>query len=137
MNLPGSVSPTRAVVEGDLRLDLGRAGATYPGPFNLIVLSASKEALALSIQPRPLCNEAGGALRPAIGKLYPTGITRQILSRVRAGLAQLVEQRFCKPKVGGSSPSIGTKFSPAACQRIEKSEKSGVYDWAKLGVARL
>ena len=26
----------------------------------------------------------------------------------RAGLAQLVEQRFCKPKVGGSSPSSGT-----------------------------
>ena len=26
----------------------------------------------------------------------------------RAGLAQLVEQRFCKPKVGGSSPSTGT-----------------------------
>ena len=27
-----------------------------------------------------------------------------------AGLAQLVEQRFCKPKVGGSSPSPGTTF---------------------------
>lgn len=25
-----------------------------------------------------------------------------------AGLAQLVEQRFCKPWVGGSSPSAGT-----------------------------
>jgi hypothetical protein len=25
-----------------------------------------------------------------------------------AGLAQLVEQRFCKPKVGGSIPSAGT-----------------------------
>ena len=28
----------------------------------------------------------------------------------QAGLAQLVEQRFCKPKVGGSSPSSGTSL---------------------------
>lgn len=28
--------------------------------------------------------------------------------RWKAGLAQLVEQWFCKPKVGGSSPSTGT-----------------------------
>ena len=26
----------------------------------------------------------------------------------RAGLAQLVEQRFCKPKVAGSNPASGT-----------------------------
>ena len=30
----------------------------------------------------------------------------------RAGLAQLVERRFCKPKVGGSSPSTGTTPEP-------------------------
>jgi hypothetical protein len=28
--------------------------------------------------------------------------------RRRAGLAQLVEQRFCKPKVAGSNPASGT-----------------------------
>lgn len=27
-----------------------------------------------------------------------------------AGLAQLVEQRFCKPKVAGSNPATGTTF---------------------------
>jgi hypothetical protein len=30
-----------------------------------------------------------------------------------AGLAQLVEQRFCKPLVGGSSPSAGTNDPPS------------------------
>jgi hypothetical protein len=28
-----------------------------------------------------------------------------------AGLAQLVEQRFCKPKVAGSNPASGTIFA--------------------------
>jgi hypothetical protein len=27
---------------------------------------------------------------------------------MRAGLAQMVEQRFCKPKVAGSIPATGT-----------------------------
>jgi hypothetical protein len=27
-----------------------------------------------------------------------------------AGLAQLVEQRFCKPKVAGSIPALGTIY---------------------------
>ena len=31
------------------------------------------------------------------------------LNARHAGIAQLVEQRFCKPKVGGSSPSAGTR----------------------------
>ena len=34
--------------------------------------------------------------------------------RERAGLAQLVEQRFCKPKVAGSNPASGT----AHCSRV-------------------
>ena len=29
-----------------------------------------------------------------------------------AGLAQLVEQRFCKPKVAGSIPALGTITAP-------------------------
>ena len=33
-----------------------------------------------------------------------------------AGLAQLVEQRFCKPKVGGSIPSAGTA---GCCKAVE------------------
>ena len=44
--------------------------------------------------------------------------------RRRAGLAQLVEQRFCKPRVGGSIPSagtidafIGTNADPACASR--------------------
>src|SRR6218665_3400780 len=32
----------------------------------------------------------------------------------RAGLAQLVEQRFCKPKVAGSIPATGTMALPMA-----------------------
>lgn len=32
------------------------------------------------------------------------------INRVCAGIAQLVEQRFCKPLVGGSNPSLGTIF---------------------------
>ena len=31
-----------------------------------------------------------------------------VLTEIRALVAQLVEQRFCKPKVGGSIPSGGT-----------------------------
>jgi hypothetical protein len=31
--------------------------------------------------------------------------------RSRAGLAQLVEQRFCKPKVAGSNPASGTALA--------------------------
>src|SRR6187455_905667 len=34
-----------------------------------------------------------------------------------AGLAQLVEQRFCKPKVGGSIPSAGTNPQAAYSAR--------------------
>lgn len=35
---------------------------------------------------------------------------RNMLPERRALVAQLVEQRFCKPKVGGSIPSGGTSF---------------------------
>jgi hypothetical protein len=31
---------------------------------------------------------------------------------MRAGLAQMVEQRFCKPKVAGSIPATGTTPLP-------------------------
>lgn len=31
-----------------------------------------------------------------------------VIGACRAGLAQLVEQRFCKPKVAGSNPASGT-----------------------------
>jgi hypothetical protein len=47
---------------------------------------------------------ANGEAR-ACGNLGPA-----LLPRAGAGLAQLVEQRFCKPKVGGSSPSTGTNL---------------------------
>jgi hypothetical protein len=38
-----------------------------------------------------------------------------------AGLAQLVEQRFCKPWVGGSSPSTGTKFLGRSTSRGQRT----------------
>ena len=31
-----------------------------------------------------------------------------------AGVAQLVEQWFCKPQVGGSNPSVGTEYPSRA-----------------------
>lgn len=34
-----------------------------------------------------------------------------------AGVAQLVEQWFCKPQVGGSTPSAGTKISSCSARR--------------------
>lgn len=39
------------------------------------------------------------------------GDERQTLSTIYADIAQLVEQRPCKSKVGGSSPPVGTKFN--------------------------
>jgi hypothetical protein len=45
---------------------------------------------------------------------------------VYAGIAQLVEQRFCKAKVVGSSPSSGSKI---------KSPVGGFYFGAGRGVA--
>ena len=40
--------------------------------------------------------------------LYYYNIGNKAHLKQRAGLAQLVEQRFCKPKVTGSSPVSGT-----------------------------
>jgi hypothetical protein len=41
---------------------------------------------------------------------------------VRAGVAQLVEQRFCKAKVVGSIPSAGSKtaLNPGLTQPLDK-----------------
>ena len=38
----------------------------------------------------------------------------------RAGVAQLVEQRFCKPLVVGSNPATGSKSQPAIVIQIAK-----------------
>ena len=52
---------------------------------------------------------------------------RQVLLRyvaVRADVAQLVEQRFCKPPVPGSSPVVGSKRT--------KPDRPGHHDAAAL-----
>src|SRR6185437_858949 len=52
-------------------------------------------------QPRPRSN--------AVQRLTFSMFVAKAL-RHGAGLAQLVEQRFCKPKVAGSSPASGTSL---------------------------
>ena len=52
--------------------------------------------------------------------LYYYNIGNKAHLKQRAGLAQLVEQRFCKPKVTGSSPVSGTKLGlgqPSGCHQ--------------------
>jgi hypothetical protein len=53
------------------------------------------------------------------GHPYPGLDLRGILTHEagNAGLAQLVEQRFCKPKVAGSIPATGTTIPIFACNR--------------------
>ncbi len=49
--------------------------------------------------------------------------------RPEAGLAQLAEQRFCKPWVGGSSPSTGTKkTSKNVCKRLKFIDKLVIFN---------
>ena len=50
-----------------------------------------------------------------------------------AGLAQLVEQRFCKPKVAGSIPATGTGFSAFGSKRIKA--ESGTLE-SRAGICR-
>ena len=38
-----------------------------------------------------------------------------------AGVAQLVEQWFCKPQVGGSIPSAGTKAILGGCLATDRA----------------
>src|SRR5258706_16018597 len=47
-------------------------------------------------------------LKAAPNPVAGGGAERLRRAGVLAGLAQLVEQRFCKPKVAGSSPASGT-----------------------------
>ena len=56
---------------------------------------------------RPLDADRGGRLR--LKATLRPGWLADSPWPPSAGLAQLVEQRFCKPWVGGSSPSTGTK----------------------------
>ena len=52
-------------------------------------------------------------------------------------VAQLVEQRFCKPKVAGSSPAGGTRnTSEIVPRRPETLEKSRVLAFFLSGVVR-
>ena len=63
-------------------------------------------------QARPCRSLAHGRRRsprgPPEALLRQRSLAASALTKRAAGLAQLVEQRFCKPWVGGSSPSTGT-----------------------------
>jgi hypothetical protein len=58
----------------------------------------------------PALPSTSGCYKVAVPRCRET--PRGGITTPRAGLAQLVEQRFCKPKVGGSSPSTGATFLP-------------------------
>jgi hypothetical protein len=45
------------------------------------------------------------------------GASRWVALSYRADLAQLAEQRFCKPQVPGSRPGVGSEFSPKTQRR--------------------
>ena len=75
-----------------------------------LVTAAGMRALARG-EPRAFEPEG---LTPHIARTRRLDVRRAIKQRrVQAGLAQLVEQRFCKPKVAGSNPASGT----ALCKR--------------------
>ena len=65
------------------------------GPARAWPVDADRGSRRLRLKARPCAQ---------LGSLIAHG-------RRNAGLAQLVEQRFCKPWVGGSSPSTGTNQS--------------------------
>jgi hypothetical protein len=74
---------------------------------------------------------------------YFFGICMAVVRPIDGPVAHLVEQRFCKAKVGGSSPlGSTTKRNPACagfsfCLKGLKDEKAGAHVGARGGVASL
>ena len=66
-----------------------------------------------------------GGLTPALARTegWTFGVALAHWGRSRAGLAQLVEQRFCKPKVAGSIPATGTTQFPVCLQVLSTIAK--------------